>query len=167
MKNILITSILICLLGLSMSCSEKKDSQIIGVWKLTTRTINIPFDVNNDGLYNNNLIEEVECNPIETLTFDNNGTVYSGNELSSELTFFKQTNPVTYGINVTCDESAIISFASEFNIISTDTIQISARNYIVNDTTLATIFENAVEIFNKDFTEILETRDLTLIYSKQ
>ncbi|WP_179339597.1 hypothetical protein [Winogradskyella ludwigii] len=166
-KNLTITYLLLCLLVFTTSCSESAEYDIVGVWGLTTRTADIPFDVNEDGVFNTNLIQEINCNTLETLTFESNGTVFSGNEFSTSVTYFKDEVTNTYWIDVDCDKDGIISFASEYNVIEDNKIKISQRNYTLNSDTLTTVYENAVKIYNSDLTEIIETKNLTLIYTKQ
>ena len=35
-----------------------------------------------------------------------------------------------------------------------------------NDNKISRVFLDAIKIYNEDFTEVLETKDLTLIYTK-
>ena len=150
-----------------MSCSDKSEHDVIGVWLLTTRTIDLPFDVNQDGVSNTNLIAEIDCNKTETLTFDNNGTVSSGNEFSNPLKYYKENDTNVHRIISDCNTEGVISFASEFETIEKSTIKISDRVYELSGNTLTTVFENSVKIYNEDFTEVIETKDLKLIFTKQ
>ena len=150
-----------------MSCSDKSEHDVIGVWLLTTRTIDLPFDVNLDGVSNTNLIAEIDCNKTETLTFDNNGTVSSGNEFSNPLKYYIENDTNVYRIISDCNTEGIISFASEFEIAEERIIKISDRVYVLSGDTLTTVYENSVKIYNEDFTEVIETKDLKLTYTKQ
>ncbi|WP_139181030.1 hypothetical protein [Winogradskyella thalassocola] len=167
MKKIVLASLLIVLLGSMMSCSDKSEHDVIGVWLLTTRTIDLPFDVNQDGVSNTNLVAEIDCNKTETLTFENNGTVSSGNEFSNPLKYYKEEGTNVYRIISDCNTEGIISFASEFEITEESTIKIYDRVYVISGDTLTTIYENSIKIYNEDFTEVIETKDLKLIYTKQ
>lgn len=159
---------LICLMGVVMSCSSNdEDSKIEGTWQLTTRTTGISFDVDNDTNYSENLVEEIDCNDSETLTFKADGTVSSGSEYATKIVYFKYRDSDNYGIQVECNEDGMISFASVYDKIDADTVVISGRNYHLNAKTLTTVFENEIAIYNEDFTEVIETRDLKLIYTKQ
>ncbi|MBF8149333.1 hypothetical protein ITJ86_05460 [Winogradskyella sp. F6397] len=167
MNKILAVCFLICIIGMTTSCSDESEHDIVGVWLLTTRTVDIPFDVNQDGESNTNLTKEIDCNKEETLTFKNNGSVFSGNEFSNPLQYYKEDTTNVYRINSDCNTEGIISFASEYNITDEDTIKISDRVYVLQQNTLTTVYKNAVDIYNEDFTEVLETKDLTLVYTKQ
>ncbi|WP_152487267.1 hypothetical protein [Winogradskyella psychrotolerans] len=167
MKKTALVSLLIVLLGSTMSCSDKSEHDVIGIWLLTTRTSDLPFDVNQDGVFNTNLVSEIDCNKTETLTFETNGTVSSGNEFSNPLKYYKEEATNVYRINSDCNTEGIISFASEFEITEEDTIKISDRVYVLSGNTLTTVYENSVNIYNEDFTEVIETKDLKLIYTKQ
>ncbi|WP_458625901.1 hypothetical protein [Winogradskyella sp. PC D3.3] len=158
---------LIGLLGFITSCSDRNDHQITGVWLLTTRTIDIPFDVNEDGIAHTNLLDEIDCNERETLSFDTNGMITSGNEFSNTLRFYKEVNTGRYKLNSDCNREGIISFASTYDIIEENTFKISNRVYVLSDNTLTTVYKDAVDIYNDDFSEVLETKDLKLIYTKQ
>ncbi|WP_178984017.1 hypothetical protein [Winogradskyella helgolandensis] len=167
MNKVFSVCFLIGLLGLTTSCSDKNEHGVVGTWLLTTRTVNIPFDVNQDGVSNTNLIAEINCNERETLTFEINGTVSSGNEFSNVLRYFKEENTDVYKVNSDCNREGIISFASEYSTPEENTIKVSARVYVLNGDTLTTVYKNAVDIYNEDFTEVIETKDLTLVYTKQ
>lgn len=166
LKKIALAFLLIVLLSFTISCSDKSEHDVVGVWLLTTRTIDIPFDVNQDDISNTNLVAEIECNKTETLTFENNGMVSSGNEFSNPLKYYKEDDTNVYRIISDCNTEGIISFASEFEITEENTIKISDRVYTLNGDALTTVYKDAVEIYNEDFTEVLETKDLTLIYSR-
>ncbi|WP_179334489.1 hypothetical protein [Winogradskyella costae] len=167
MKKIASAFLLIVLLSSAVSCSDNNEHHVIGVWLLTTRTIDLPFDVNKDGVSNENLIKELDCNTKETLTFENNGTVFSGNEFSNPLKYYKEEGTNEYKIISDCNTEGIISFASEFQIIEETTIKISNRDYVLSGDTLTTIYKNSVKIYTEDFSEVIETKDLKLIYTKQ
>ncbi|MBU2929707.1 hypothetical protein [Winogradskyella psychrotolerans] len=167
MNKIVSVCFLIGLLGLTTSCSDKNEHGVVGTWLLATRTVDIPFDVNKDGVFNTNLIAEIDCNERETLTFETNGTVSSGNEFSNVLRYFKDDSTNVYSINVDCNKEGIISFASEYSIIEENTIKVSNRIYVLKSDTLTTVYKNAIDIYNEDFTDIIETRDLTQVYTKQ
>ncbi|MFD1014519.1 hypothetical protein [Winogradskyella rapida] len=158
--------LILCLVGVTTACSDNDKSKVIGVWELTTRTIAIPFDVNEDGVANTNLVEEIDCNSLETLTFEENGSVYSGNEASVLMQFYKHDEDDTYGLQVDCNKESLISFASSYDEVNANTVQISGRNYEIQGDTMTVVFEDAITIYNEDFSEALETKDLTLIYTK-
>lgn len=151
-----------------MSCSKDTNvSHIVGTWQLSTRTIGASFDVNQDNIYRTNLIKEANCNDIETLTFTEEGTVFSGNEYVSDIIYFKYDDSDNYGINVECDKNRIISFASEYEDLNEASVLILDKVYRIEDHTLTTIFEDAITIYNEDLTTVIETRDLKLVYIKQ
>jgi len=166
MKNTIKAFFILCLAIAMIACTKSDKSKAVGVWQLTTRTTDIPFDVNNDGVFSTNLVDEIDCNDIETLTFEENGTVFSGNEASVIMKYFKTADTNSYGLNIDCNKEGIISFASSYNEIDEDTIQVSGRNYVIDNNTMTTIFKDAVKVYNEDFTEIIETRDLKLVYKK-
>ncbi len=157
---------LVGLLSVATACSDKKEHSVVGMWVLTTRTVDIPFDGNQDGVAHINLLKEIDCNKEETLTFEANGTVSSGNEFSNVLHYFKEDGTNIYKINSDCNTEGIISFASEYRINEEDTIMISNRVYVLKENTLTTTYKDAVEIYNEDATEVIETKDLKLIYSR-
>ncbi|WP_179352504.1 hypothetical protein [Winogradskyella vidalii] len=165
MNNIVITCLLFCFL---LSCSnDDSDSKIVGTWQLTTRTVGVTFDVNNDNTYNDNLLEVVDCNDSEILTFSADGTVSSGNEFPKDIIYFKYNNSDYYGLQVECNQDGLISFASEYKEVAADTIMILNQNYYIDADTLTTVYDNAITIYSEDLTSVIETRDLTLIYTKK
>ncbi|OMP31248.1 hypothetical protein [Mangrovimonas sp. DI 80] len=163
---------LICILQLSVACSEDSSSKnaLVGKWKLTSWSAEVPMDLNNDGLANVNLLKEITCSNKETLSFDVHGIV------SSEDTF----NPTVmisevnggggnaYAVQVECAEG-IIGFATDYAFDSTNgTVQIGENTVAtLNGGELTIVYGNAIEIYNTELAEVVGTKDLTKVYTKQ
>ena len=154
------------------SCStddmqDSNNSSITGVWKLTAWNIEGGFDINNDGTISSNLLNEIDCSRNETLFFDNNGVVSLNTTFNPDIGIAllnETTNE--YSFDVTCDTEGVISLATEYTI-KDSIITIGESEAMIEGNQISLVFEDRIEIYNEDFTEILETKDLTLVYNKQ
>lgn len=147
------------------SCSDSKN--IVGNWKLVSWDIGIEIDANGDGIKNSNLLIESDCMNKELLKVEENGTI------SSKFTFNPtvRINKVdSYNIKVECPKGSI-GFASSYTI-ENDRLLLDSEGYYEiiqyeeEGIGLKRTFKNAIKIYNYDFSEVTETRDLTLIYTK-
>ncbi|WP_132218522.1 hypothetical protein [Mariniflexile fucanivorans] len=162
MKRIILALVLFTLVF--VSCSS---DSVNGVWVLTEWNVNNGFDINNDGIINTNILNEIECVNNETLVFDSKGVVTSNNTFnpSIDIVLVNGTSN-NYVFNVECDEEGVISFATTYTINGNEVL-ISDRVATVNGNKLSRVFVDAIKIYNEDLTEIIASKDLTLVYTKQ
>jgi len=165
MKRIIAVLILILL---AFSCSSDADDNVIdGVWMLTEWNITDGFDINKDGIVNTNILNELACENKETLVFESTGVVSSNHTFNPSIVIaLVNGTSSNYIFDVTCDDDEIISFATTFKVqgslvLINDSIATANRN------TLTRVFLDAIKIYNEDFTEVVATKDLTLVYKKQ
>ena len=166
--NLCIAFILVC----STSCStddmqDSNNSSIIGVWKLTAWNIEGGFDINNDGTVSSNLLNEIECSRNETLFFDNNGIVSLNTTFNPDIGIAllnETTNEFRFDIS--CDTEGVISLATEYTV-KDSVITIGESEAMIEGNQIYLVFEGRIKIYNEDFTEVLEAKDLTLVYDKQ
>lgn len=153
----------------SFACSnESYDSTTVeGMWKLTAYNVDNGFDINNDGIKSINILDEIDCANNEFLTFEPNGVI------SSNLTFNPDIRIVLldgttdeYVFNVTCDNEGVIGFAANYTQ-NGETITYNNKNVSIIDNQLYVVFKNAVKIYNEGFIEVVDTKDLTMVYTKQ
>lgn len=71
-----------------------------------------------------------------------------------------------YMFNVQCDLEGVVGIASSYSQ-NDDVVRYNNHIATIIDNQLNIVFKDAMEIFNMDYTEVLETQDLTLVYSKQ
>ncbi|OEK07622.1 hypothetical protein A8C32_17655 [Flavivirga aquatica] len=164
MKRFFLTICALCISLIWVSCSSEDDN-IIGVWKLTTWSVDIPVDLNKDGATTTNLLDEVTCVNNETLVFDKRGIVASNETFNPEIDIVlldKTDNE--YFFNVICPEG-VIGTASSYTKEG-DRVMINDRMASLNGNKLIRVFKNAHKIYNEDLTEVIATKDLTLIYTK-
>jgi len=164
MKRILITIISAILF---VSCSnETIDMSAVGTWKLTGYNVANGFDLNNDGIKSLNLLNEFECENHETLTFELNGVVSSDKTFNPEVDVIllnEATNEYTF--NVVCDLEGVIGFASNYSQ-NGEIVTYNNKNAVIKGNELSVVFENAIKIYNSDLTQIVDTENLTLVYTK-
>ena len=112
-------------------------------------------------------MNEIECVNNETLVFDSKGVVTSNNTFnpSIDIVLVNGTSN-NYVFNVECDEEGVISFATTYTINGNEVL-ISDRVATVNGNKLSRVFVDAIKIYNEDLTQIIASKDLTLVYTKQ
>ena len=122
MNTFKITLLSVCTLVLFTSCSSdemqnQNNSNIQGVWKLSAWNIEGGFDMNNDGVINTNLLNEIDCSQNETLLFEPNGVVSLNTTFNPEIEIALLNNTDDeYLFNIKCDTEGIISLATSYAI---------------------------------------------------
>jgi purine-nucleoside phosphorylase len=167
MKKILLL-IFISLVALT-SCSsgeEINDLSIHGSWKLSSYIIERPFDINKDGVENLNLLNEIDCVANETLIFDKDGTFISDDSFHHEINISKHEEGV-YVFDIECSDG-YISTSSTYKVNSNGIITINNVEFAhsINGNKMTRNFPDFIEVYNEDFTEVIEYKDLTLVYVK-
>jgi hypothetical protein len=162
----------VLLLSISItSCSsddENITSSVVGVWELTEWNANFFVDLNNDTLFNGNLLEEIDCANNEILRFEDNGVVTSSDTFNAKIEIFQQevNSELLYNANIECADGGSIGFASSY-IETNNTVEFNGSVSELIGNQIIRTFVDAIKIYNEDFTELVETRDLRLIYTKQ
>jgi len=155
---------------ISVACSnEPLDSSVVGSWKLTEVNINLPngFDINNDGVRNTNLLDEIDCANKEVLTFEPNGVMQSNLTFNPDVDIFLLDEATqNYAFNVKCDLEGAIGYATSY-IQEGEIIKYNNRSAFLVGNQLYMIFKSAIAIYNSDGSEIVDIEDLTLVYTKQ
>ncbi|MEC3908360.1 hypothetical protein VOI54_15120 [Tamlana sp. 2201CG12-4] len=166
--NLGIALILVCVASCSSDdVQNENDSNIQGVWKLSAWNIVGGFDMNNDGVVHTNLLNEIDCTKNETLLFEPNGIVSLNTTFSPDIEIAlldEETN--TYSFDVTCDTEGIISLATSYKV-NGNHVEIGEIDALIEGNQISIVFEKSLEIYNSDLTQIIETKDLTLVYVKQ
>ncbi|MGR7811915.1 hypothetical protein [Lacinutrix undariae] len=150
----------------STSCTKDDiNTNIVGEWELISWEANTALDLNKDSVAHQNLLEELACENNETLEFESVG-VYSNvdtfNPMLKIALTGAQTN--TYDIDLQCSEGAIGTAASY--IVTGDEI-------IVNNKVLGTLQGDilytykTLNVYNEDFSEVIETIAVKVIYKKK
>ena len=162
-------SILFFVLLLFTSCSgeDNDDLSIVGTWKLTAWDVVGGFDINNDGTVNTNILDEIECVNNETLIFEPNGVISSNKTFNPDIDIaLLEGTTDEYMFNVTCDQQGIIGFATTYSQ-NGDTVIFNDKKSTLIGNQLIRVVKESITIYNEDFTEVLATKDLTLVYTKQ
>jgi len=166
--NLCIAFVLVCFTSCSSDdMQDSNNSSISGVWKLTAWNIEGGFDINNDGTISSNLLNEIDCSRNETLFFDNNGVVSLNTTFNPDIgiALLNETTD-EYSFDVTCDTEGVVSLATEYTI-KDSIITIGESEAMIEGNQISLVFEGRIKIHNEDFTEVIETKDLTLVYNKQ
>lgn len=169
MKRFTLTLCLIVFIAFLFSCSEDdaNDDSVVGTWELTTWTIEIPIDLNSDTLTSTNLLDEAICDNNERLIFDANGTVSSNATYNPQITvsLIDGTTDV-YIFNVVCDMEGIIGTAGEYSQ-NNNSVTLFDKTAVITGNQLTIVYEDAIDIYNEELTEVMITKNLTLVYTKK
>ena len=166
--NLCAAFVLVCFTSCSADdMQDSNNSSITGVWKLTAWNIEGGFDINNDGTVSLNLLNEIECSRNETLFFDNNGIVSLNTTFNPDIGIAllnETTNDSRF--DIACDTEGVISLATEYTV-KDSVITIGESEAMIEGNQIYLVFEGRIKIYNEDFTEVLEAKDLTLVYDNQ
>lgn len=161
-----ILPIIACFLTVSCSKDKTEELSVVGSWKLSSWSVGIPLDLDRDGVASSNLLNESTCVNNEILTFEENGVVTANSSYNPNVVISLSGEvDEMYVFDVQCDTSGSIGSSGTFiqngTIIS---VFESTGNFSNNKLTI--IYENAINVYNEDVTEIVEIRDLTLVYTR-
>ncbi len=158
----------------STSCFKDQDDlnnlnnfSVLGSWELSTWTLQIPIDLNDDGISSINLLDEALCDNNETLKFETNGTVSSNMSYNPQV-LIKIINGTMedYIFEVVCDMDGSVSSVGTYTQ-NNELISLFGTIATINGNQLTIVYENSIYIYNEDLTEILDTKDLNLVYTKK
>jgi hypothetical protein len=166
--NLCFTFLLICFIGCSKDDMQNSDnSAITGVWGLSAWNIDGGFDINNDGTVSTNLLNEIDCSRNETLIFNNKGVVSLNTTFNPDISIALLNEETSeYIFTVICDTEGVISLATSYTV-ENNIILFGNSEALVEDNQISITYKDRIEVFNLDFTQVLATKDLTLIYEKQ
>lgn len=160
--------VLVSITGCSSDDEQNNNqSKIQGIWKLSAWNVEDGFDMNFDSVVSTNLLNEIDCTQNETLLFDANGIVSSNNTFNPDLEIVL-INEATqeYSFSIECDIEGVIGFATLYSVKGNNVL-FGENNAILDGNHISILFENSIEIWNNDLTQIVDTKDLTTVYIKQ
>lgn len=160
--------VLLIFLLVFASCNKEsvEVNNLEGTWKLTTWTVGIPVDLNEDTVFSTNLIEEIPCESMETLTFSVDGTMASNLTFNPKVEISLNQVLGVYVYQVECDTEGSIGFAAMYEHKGASII-FNNTEAVVEGNKLTIVYKNAQAIHNMAKTNVLEHKDITLIYEKQ
>lgn len=150
------------------SCSKDGDKNpVVGNWELIAWTVNIPFDLDNDLDPSLNFLDKTACNVNETLSFDHKGNVTSKDTFNPEITIrLKEGTSDVYFVEEICAEGSI-GLSTSYVQIDNQKIELNGAIGIVASQKLTLVYADAIKIYNETLTEVIESKDLTLVYLKK
>ena len=166
MKNKNVFVLVFSIVMLLVSCSKEEsntESILIGDWRLTGYDIGVEVDVNKDDHFNLNLLDELDCLNNEVLTFESNGVVAS-TDTFNPIMEISRSSLGEYSFDVECVDG-IIGLATSYTFDGNSVIY-SNRTSVLSGNILTRVIEDVIEVYNEDLSAVIETRDLTLIYTK-
>lgn len=140
---------------------------IVGDWQLTSWTIGVPFVLSDDTTFYTNLLDETKCEVNETLSFDKNGVVTSDDTFNPQVKVsLMDGTSDTYILAETCAEGTI-GFTTEYTHINDQSIGFNQVVGIMSGKQLTVVYKDAIKVYSEALTEVIETKDLTLVYEKK
>lgn len=150
----------------SISTNEVKNP-LIGGWELTNWTVGLPVNLIDTNEFTTNLLDQTSCDVKEVLTFDNNGIVTSENTFGPKITIrLKEGTSDVFMFEEICGEGQI-GYAAQYVGDSNGNVQFNNIVGVVVDRQLTVIYKDAIKIYNETLTEVVESKDLTLVYTKK
>lgn len=138
------------------------DAELIGQWKLTELRTPVAFDINQDGIANTNLLLELDCKNEELLSFDALGGVQSVYTYNYDLKTAQTSDGYIHQVD--CGEE-LLAWATDY--VSEDGgIYFLERVSRVKGNKLYTTYENSLDIHSSDFSEVIESLEVTRVYTK-
>jgi Ca2+-binding EF-hand superfamily protein len=160
---------LIILISLfSFACSDEmyEFPSVEGKWILSEYNVTDGFDINNDGEINVNLLKEIDCLNSEILIFESTGIVSSMSSFNPDIHINLAEDTNEYIFEVRCDREGLIGWATSY-IQTGETISYSNATATVMNEELHVVFEDALNIYDINNTQVIETHDLIMVYTKQ
>lgn len=157
----------ICFVSLS-SCKNKNSAQQfggLGDWFLSSYSIGEAYDIDKDGVFHLNLLKEISCENKEVLKFEATGVISSTGSYNPRLNMSKIKAGNAYHFDIECSKG-VIGFATSFVQTSKNQFKFNDREYTITNDSFTQVLTDAVNIYNDSLTDIIETKDLVLIYSK-
>ena len=150
------------------SCNNDDDkNHILGNWELMSWTAEIPFDLHNDKAPSLNLLDKTSCRVNETLTFDKNGVVSSDDTFNPKITIsLKGGTSDVYFVEEICAEGSI-GFSTSYVKDNNQNIEFNNAVGNVESNKLTLVYDDAIKIYNEELTEVIDRKDLTLVYRKK
>lgn len=173
MNKLLFNLTILCGLMFLTSCSSDElegNRFIVGEWKLTSWSIGVQMDLNDDTIFSENLINEITCDYNEVLTFDEQYIYTSRIEYNADIMISKLVNKISkttidYNFNVECSEK-IISTASEYTV-EDGSVYVNGKLLDFKQQDNSIVFSRTIDIYDEALTSIVETKDLVLVFTKQ
>lgn len=159
--------IAICFIIYSSCTKDKDKNPVHGRWELIGWNVGVPFDLNNEISPSLNLLDKTTCNVNETLTFDRNGTVTADDTFNPEITIsLKDGTSDVYLFSETCAEGSI-GFSTSYTQVNNQNVELNGATGTVASQKLTLVYKDAVNIYNEALTDVVDSKDLTLIYVKK
>lgn len=134
-----------------------------GNWTLESWSVGIEMDLNKDGKSSDNLITETSCRNLEVLSIMNNNTLSDMSTFNPTVNISKSGN--VYRISEKCNKGSI-GFSNSFKIVDSNLNLDQGDQYKMQNGKLIRTFEGAINVFNDGYSDIIETKDLVLIYCR-
>lgn len=151
----------------SEDIQESNNSDLLGVWNLKAWNVSDGFDMNNDGVKSTNLLNEIDCSYYETLLFEADNVVSLNTTFNPDIDIVLLDDSTDeYRFNVICDREGVVSLATLYTL-KNNTITFGDTEAIIENNQISIVYKNRIKIYNEDKTQVVETKDLTLVYEKK
>ena len=157
----------VCFIVCSSCSKDDDDNPIVGNWDLVNWSVGIPFDIDQNISPSSNFLEHTSCAINETVTFDDKGTVIGKDTFNPEITIsLKDNTSDVFFVEEICAEGSI-GFSTSYVEDDNKNIDFNGATGSLSNQKLTLVYANAVKIYNEALTEVIDTKDLTLVYLKK
>lgn len=147
-----------------LSCRNNSDS-VIGEWQLISYSFGIDMDINGDHKMSTNVLDETNCVNNETLTIKSDGTLNTTRTFAPNITVKKVDN--NYVVTIECLKGSL-GFANSYKL-SGDKLKLDSGHFYIfsNGEQLTRTFKDYIKVYDKDLSQVIETKDIILTYIKK
>jgi len=174
MKKLIISGLVLVVLTFFMSCTSDDDANsnelMVGTWKLTEINMSEAYDVNGDGIANEDLLLEVDCQNNEIIEFSSNNTaVISTTSFTDIYASALEGTENNFVFEVDCFQE-VDSFTIAYQVVG-NTVVLGDDEFdtvgVLNNDTYSFLVEDAIEFDFDDNSTMTATGNVVYVFTRQ
>ncbi|TCK68920.1 hypothetical protein DFQ05_0430 [Winogradskyella wandonensis] len=153
-----------CILFVVVATCAQTNNDILGEWTLKSWSVGSESTLVNNNKQSTNLLDITTCNNSEVLTVKANNTIGATNTFNPNIKISKGENG--YLVTEVCTKGSL-GFSNSFKLIDNKLVLDIGDSYIIKEDSLSRTFKNYIKVYNSDFTQVIERKDLILVYIRR
>ncbi len=167
MNKLLTVFSLIAFACIGCSSEDRFDVSVVGKWELTAWEVEGGFDIDKDGTASINILNEIDCSNNEILAFEASGVIAATMTYNPDLQIALLDGTTdTYEFTISCDNQGIIGLATTYEH-EADKVTFNNMQFTLTDNQLSRVIQGGLKIYNEALTEVVATKDLTVVYIRE